>query len=67
MHRQGRGRQYALGHLNADLAPFIDDPGRIELVRLVDIAVQELEGQTFGAGFFNNRLASARDFSISGQ
>ena len=32
-------RQHALGHLDANFAPFVYDPGCIELVGLVDIAV----------------------------
>src|SRR4029077_11249202 len=48
---EGARLQYALGDLEADLAPFVDDPQPVELVRLVDIAVEQLETQIFLPGF----------------
>src|SRR5204862_6309405 len=52
-HRLGKapGRHDPLSCLYADHAPLVDDPEGIELVRLIDIAVEELKGQTFGARF----------------
>ena len=48
---EGTGRQHALCHLDANFAPFVDDPGCVEFVGLVDIAVEQFEPQPFGASF----------------
>src|SRR2546426_5038402 len=39
----GSGRHHLLGHLEADLAPFVDDKGADVFIGLVDIAVEHLE------------------------
>ena len=39
------GGHHLLGRLDADLAPFVDQPGADDLVGLVDVAVEELERQ----------------------
>src|SRR3954452_22032270 len=44
-------RHHPLSYLYADLAPLVDDPKRIELVGLIDIAVEQLKGQPLGACF----------------
>ncbi len=48
---EGAGLQHPLGHLDPDLAPLVDDPQPVELVGLVDIAVEQLEGQVLLPGF----------------
>src|SRR5262249_11536184 len=50
--KPGTGRHHALCHMKADLAPVVDDPGRIVFVRLVDIAVEQLEAEPFGPCVF---------------
>jgi len=37
------GLQHALGHAQPDLGPLVDGPNGIELVRLVHVAVEQLE------------------------
>src|SRR5579884_2311480 len=46
------GRHDLLRHMQPDLAPLVDDPGRDILVGLIHVAVEQLERQTLGAGFF---------------
>src|SRR6202040_549600 len=48
---KGPGRHHPLSYLYADLAPLVDDPKGIELVGLIDIAVEQLESQPLGACF----------------
>src|SRR5436305_1644588 len=43
-------RHGALGDVQPDLAPFIDQPGANVFVRLVNVAVQQLEADPLGAG-----------------
>src|ERR1700751_2849996 len=46
---KGPSRHHPLSYLYADLAPFVDDPEGIEFVGLIDIAVEQLEGQSLSA------------------
>ena len=48
----GSRRQNALFYMQSDLAPLVDQPGRDILEGLVDIAVEEVEGEPLDAGFF---------------
>ena len=50
------GRQHPLRHLEADLAPFVDQPGADIFVGLVDVAVQQLEAEALGAGLLQQPL-----------
>ena len=42
------GRLDTLGYVQPDLAPLVDQPGRDVFVGLVDIAVEQLEGEPLG-------------------
>src|SRR5215203_990458 len=44
------GRQYALGDVEADLAPLVDGPDAVILVRLIDRTVVQLEAEPLGPG-----------------
>ena len=44
------GRHDLLRHLETHFAPLVDQPGGDVFVRLIDIAVEELEGEPLGAG-----------------
>ena len=46
----GATRHRALRYVQPDLAPFIDQPGANVFVRLVNVAVQQLEADPLGAG-----------------
>ena len=60
----GARRHHAPRHVQPDLAPLVDEPNGNLFGGLVDIAVQT---ETLRSDPFNRRLASARDFSMSGQ
>src|ERR1700719_5296229 len=49
-------RQYALRDMEPDLAPLVDQPGGDIFIGLVDVAVQQLELQPFGAGLLQQSL-----------
>src|SRR6267143_1060762 len=59
-------RHHALGDVDTDLAPLVDHPSGIVFIGLVDIAVQQLKAEPFGAGVLQETLR-ARDFSMSGE
>jgi hypothetical protein len=63
----GARRHHAPRHVQPDLAPLVDEPSGNVFEGLVDIAVQQFETETLRSGPFDRRLASARDFSMSGQ
>ena len=44
------GRQHPLGDVQSDLAPLVDDPDAVVFIGLIDVAVQQLEAEPFGAG-----------------
>src|SRR5438309_8340139 len=48
----GAGGRHSLRHLDADFLPFIDQPSADVFIRLVDVAVQQLEAEPLGTGLF---------------
>ena len=51
-HRVGprSGGHHPLRHLQADLAPFVDEPSPDVFIGLIDVAVQQFETETLGPG-----------------
>jgi hypothetical protein len=49
-------RHHALGDVDADLAPLVDHPSGIVFIGLVDIAVQQLKAELFGASVVQETL-----------
>src|SRR5580704_10958428 len=49
-------RHHALGDVDTDLAPLVDHPSGIVFIGLVDIAVQQLKAEPFGAGVLQETL-----------
>ena len=52
----GTGRHDLLRYMQPDLAPLVDQPGRDVFVGLVDVAVEEFEGEPLGPGLLQQPL-----------